>query len=746
MKENFHGTSIKRRILEEEILLESLLALLDDASVLFSVDVTHDQVYLLNRVETEGFAFVSKVLPKFYKHVLRCMEVQLFTPFAGFRKQRGGRGLLPAFLQGWTSVFFDIHDGTLCRPVTFDEKERWGEAQRFLSTFCQGFGSKYEFDLAKDLYDKQVRAAIDLEDKIFDSSMLAQAACDENLPSWRPILSDKIVSGPFGSAIIQQNGSSCSVDRRDIVIVKDYADGGYKWSRIDREVTRLLEVLFRGFDPLDIRPCHGPGSVYEKTISAPHEKYFALVSNQFEHLYPSDTYFRPSPQTRLEPLSCSFMYDRNLWIERFAREVGGISRHRIVPKNAEKGRDINLEGTALMFLQKGLQKKLYAYLQHHPMLRTQLPNGKNVPCIGFDDQSVNQYWALLASQTREKATLDLKNASSFVGLSHVDRHMPKHMRECLKTLRSVYVEYAFKCKGRTDRGKSYTHVQPVLKTKTFAPMGSAICFPIEAVMFWAYSVAALHYLGSNEAVFVYGDDLIVPTRHARFVCQVLEHFGFKVNDTKSFIDGYFRESCGVDAYLGMNVSPIVRVKKPVPLKRDTAKPRKKDALSIDSEGAAGLVAWLDYSNRLYAKNYVKCAEFIRKVLRDNFRRIWKFIPRACDLSGRENHLGILDYTAKRLSDYKVPTPEPRFRPGKSVTIGPPQCPLLEYLSWTERRPPWFQDFMIPKVLFTKTPRYIPKDFDESRRYLRWVCEGGEDTSSFTLRNSVLLKLGPRYSS
>ena len=134
------------------------------------------------------------------------------------------------------------------------------------------------------------------------------------------------------------------------------------------------------------------------------------------------------------------------------------------------------------------------------------------------------------------------------------------------------------------------------------------------------------------------------------------------------------------------------------------------------------------------------------MLRDNFRRIWKFIPRACDLSGRENHLGILDYTAKRLSEYKIPTPELRFRPRKSVTIGPPQCPLLEYVSWTERRPPWYHDFMIPKVLFVKTPRYVPKDLDESRRYLRWVCEGGEDTSSFTLRNSVLLKLGPRYSS
>jgi len=748
MEKKTTGADINRRIQEEKILLEGLLALLDDGSVLLDVDNTYDSYELLQRVSREGFGFVSKVLPRFYKHILRCLENRLFTPFAGFRKQRGGRGLLPAFLHGWTSVLFNALDGSVNRPVSFADKERWREAHCFLSTFCQGFGSKYEFAPSEDLHDKQVQGAIDLEDSIFDEGMLAQAALDENLPVWVPSVSDYITAGA-NPQIKRQNGPNYPVTRRDIAIQVCTSDGGNKWSRIDKEVTRLLDRLFSGFDPLDILPCHGPGSVYEKSVKFPHEKYnFNLASSTFCDLYPYHTYFRPSLDTRLEPLESGLIDDRDLLIERYAREIGGISRHRLVPKNAEKGRDINLEGTALMYLQKGLQKKLYAYLESHPMLQATLPNGRRVCTIGFTDQTVNQYWALEASKTREKATLDMKSASSFVGLAHVDRYMPKHMREALLALRSTYVEYAFKKKSSAGRfAKPRRRPIRVLKTRTYAPMGSAVCFPVEAVVFWAFSQSALHYMGCNEPVFVYGDDLVVPTRHAKFIVQVLNHFGFVVNVNKSFFTGYFRESCGVDAYLGMNVSPVVRVKKPVPLIRDTAKPKsEKDALSISSEGAAGLVAWLKYSNELYAHNYTSCAELIRKVLKRNFPKIWKYIPRACDLSGQENHLGILDYTAPRLSNKKISTPEPRFRPRKPVSVGPPQCPIFEYISWTERRPPFYQDQMIRKALYVKTPTFTPKNFDESRRYMRWVCEKGEDTSIFTLRKTVQLKLGPRYSS
>jgi hypothetical protein len=54
---------------------------------------------------------------------------------------------------------------------------------------------------------------------------------------------------------------------------------------------------------------------------------------------------------------------------------------------------------------------------------------------------------------------------------------------------------------------------------------------------------------------VYGDDIIVPIEHAHRVISDLESVGLKVNESKSFLSGKFRESCGFDGYDGWDVSP-----------------------------------------------------------------------------------------------------------------------------------------------------------------------------------------------
>jgi hypothetical protein len=56
-------------------------------------------------------------------------------------------------------------------------------------------------------------------------------------------------------------------------------------------------------------------------------------------------------------------------------------------------------------------------------------------------------------------------------------------------------------------------------------------------------------------IFVYGDDIIVPTHEAATVCDYLHKYNCKVNVHKSFWTGKFRESCGTDAYDGRVVTP-----------------------------------------------------------------------------------------------------------------------------------------------------------------------------------------------
>jgi hypothetical protein len=55
---------------------------------------------------------------------------------------------------------------------------------------------------------------------------------------------------------------------------------------------------------------------------------------------------------------------------------------------------------------------------------------------------------------------------------------------------------------------------------------------------------------------VFGDDIAVHSRYFDAVCSGLEIHNLKVNRVKSFSKGNFRESCGLDAFKGVDVTPL----------------------------------------------------------------------------------------------------------------------------------------------------------------------------------------------
>jgi hypothetical protein len=162
--------------------------------------------------------------------------------------------------------------------------------------------------------------------------------------------------------------------------------------------------------------------------------------------------------------------------------------------------------------------------------------------------------------TGRYATLDLKEASDRVSLALVRRLFPRNWVEAFEACRSS---------GTVLPDGTYV---PFDK---FAPMGSALCFPVEALIFWSLAKAAtvkdrdaLKRLYRNRlrpdergCLSVYGDDIICETSSYEQVVEVLEAVGLKVNTAKSYRSGPFRESCGHDYYLGGYVTPI-RVKSP----------------------------------------------------------------------------------------------------------------------------------------------------------------------------------------
>lgn len=201
------------------------------------------------------------------------------------------------------------------------------------------------------------------------------------------------------------------------------------------------------------------------------------------------------------------------------------SRFSTVPKDSRGPRAICMEPASRLAFQLGLMKDLYDWIENYSPAKGY---------VNFTDQTVNQRMSYRGSINRHWATIDLKDASDMVSNELVKAVMPEPLSTYLQELRSQTVEY-----GATT-----------IELRKYASMGSALCFPVEAMVF--YAIARLHC----AMCFVYGDDIIVPTTDAQKVIQALTDYGLKVNVDKTFSSGLFRESCGTDWYNGRLVTPV----------------------------------------------------------------------------------------------------------------------------------------------------------------------------------------------
>jgi hypothetical protein len=271
---------------------------------------------------------------------------------------------------------------------------------------------------------------------------------------------------------------------------------------------------------------HGPGAVSEQ-FGANERWSFDSISYNIELLVGPE-YFRTS------------------WFDLLERPPSNQevpARLVAVPKTAVKPRLISIEPSYNQFVQQALQLRL----------KTLLESG-NFAC-SYTHQSHNQRMALQGSIDGLVATIDLSEASDRVSLALVEELFgfnPQFIRY-LKLSRSRFVEL--------PDGKL------VLLNK-FASMGSALTFPVESMVFMTLVVTVLCRMQGNfsaravksyrrrtQTLSIYGDDIIIPVDAYPYVVQSLTSLGMKVNDSKSFSSGKFRESCGVDAYDGRVVTP-----------------------------------------------------------------------------------------------------------------------------------------------------------------------------------------------
>lgn len=339
--------------------------------------------------------------------------------------------------------------------------------------------------------------------------------------------------------------------------------------------SRIAEGILSDFDPKDILPRHGPGAV--ATGERMEEKWvFSRLYDRIHQFFPYYHYFVVGGGREL--------IDRLEWYKSLHRLETGAAKLVAVPKDSRGPRLISAEPLEFQWIQQGLGRKLAAFLENG---RNALPQAR----INFSRQDINQTLALRSSTSGANATIDLSDASDRVSLALV--------REVLKgTPRILAALEASRTDATTlPSGK-------VLPLKKFAPMGSALCFPVEAFIFWVVIVAAIVRVKRvplkvvAKSVYVYGDDIIVPTEWASLSIQYLELAGLRVNKSKSCSTGYFRESCGVDAFKGEVVTPL-RLKKPW-----TNRP---------GDGTA-FAAYVSLANRLQAKGYALASESLWKAI------------------------------------------------------------------------------------------------------------------------------------
>nr|QDH86935.1 MAG: RNA-dependent RNA polymerase [Leviviridae sp.] len=390
------------------------------------------------------------------------------------------------------------------------------------------------------------------------------------------------------------------------------------------DLYRMSNMLFREvFAKMDrdiqfdrTHPKHGPGAVADRLSSNGKWNQHTWTA-RLQRVMPFESYLLPNP--------------KNVWDD-WASGVNIVEpdaeipvRVITVPKTLKTPRIIAIEPTVMQYAQQSLLGSFLSAIDEDSFLdRT----------VGFDDQEPNRVLAQKGSHSGDLATLDLSEASDRVSNLHVETML----QDFPYLLAGVQA-------SRSSKASVPGHGEVTLAK--FASMGSALCFPMEAIVF-----TTIIFLGierelsttlSRETLIkefsgqvrVFGDDLIVPRDHVLSVIDELHTFGYKVNISKSFWTGRFRESCGREYYDGHDVS-IVKVRRVLPTSRRDVR---------------GVVSTVELRNLAYWSGLWQTARLLDSMIRRMLKHFPNVAP-SSPLLGRESALG---YEFQRLHpNYQSP--------------------------------------------------------------------------------------------
>jgi hypothetical protein len=332
-------------------------------------------------------------------------------------------------------------------------------------------------------------------------------------------------------------------------------------SSLLQSARRIVGRVIYRIDWREIEPNHGPGAVYPPCN--PDEKTrFLTLYHSIQRKYPYDQFLWSIP---------------SFWEEIMVTERSGrikesediIAKLVAVPKDSRGPRLICVHPKEAIWVQQGQRLKLEAAINASPITKGR---------INFTDQTVNGKLAMSSSVTGSLATLDLKEASDRISCDLVRYLFGDYVYDIISCARANKVKLL---DGR------------VLVLEKWAPMGNCLTFPVQSLVFFSVVQAGIRsrYGVSCNDIYVFGDDILFPSIYYDGVIGALSSIGCVPNVGKTFYRGLFRESCGVDAYNGIDVTPL-RMKK-------TSVDTPQDAL-----------ATVNLAKRLRMQKFEHCSSFL----------------------------------------------------------------------------------------------------------------------------------------
>lgn len=551
-------------------LFSSLVEDVADATHCPTSEVLRDLKEIRKRCTYEGFSFLTKTLPSLGKaldkallgkgplvvpthfkctdelpNLFRWWFANVFTPegnlrcpFVVLRTEEEPKGLTYRIERlDPNGLGVQNCNGMLFSPIVRTKCDRWGERQSPLW---------YTLD--------------DPEDPGF---IKAQALMDSEIASIRALRQVLYYLYKLEIPVTEETETLCldSFEQVD----RELSEFSIVRSEYIIDCCSAMTSIFDRFDYRNIRPSHGPGAV--ATGEKNHEKHdFSRIYSAIESVYPFTDYY---------VYSMAAVCDDYARYELLEELESGTTKVVLVPKDSRGPRIISCEPLEYQWIQQGLGRAIMAWLEDR--------KGTS-GMVNFTSQQVNRDLSLSASIDQQWVTLDMKEASDRVSVQLI-QHLFAANPPLLNALLATRSPKAMLPSGR------------VVHLNKFATMGSCLCFPVQAIVFFVLAVVAIrrvYHLSREDAmrcVYVFGDDIIVDRRYYPALLQYLPTVGLRFNEGKCCTDGFFRESCGCDAYKGVDVTPL----------------RLKTVWYHNRENAKTIESYVEHSNAAYDRGYKRLA-------------------------------------------------------------------------------------------------------------------------------------------